>query len=1097
MVRKFYNSVSACAMLSGLLLCVFVFSASPARADFPSRVDPPLNWKFALPEPDRTCDLNLKQTAYIAHAEWMRLGGPNGPMGCPRRTQRHEGGRFEVSFDNGAIVLSQVWRNGVLAVLQDGDQIVVDWAVDWFDLPGLNYDKFLVGWRNEDWGRRFQQIDVYADMSSGQYIDVKYKEDTHLRTKGTYRFVPFRAPGTANISIVVKGCDVRPWPLKDTCRQDWFGPVFVKYALPAPPSLNQFAAIDLRRISVDGSVQASRAGSLPRASRGILQAACGRSLPWNLYRNEAEATLVVLAKMAFAEVFSSDTCPGRDIENRKEVAEWLMRQKVESKVGTTMSSVPYRTGEYDVALKGWVALLYAFGDHLPRPVYLHVLQNLLNRRGPVDGNDHWFGEAGVPLPETENHILMIETSRYLTNQLLCEQGLESPSVCDNERNGASKWMLGWLRQLLSKDFIEYNARPYQDYSLMALMNLASYARDERVKTAAQNVLDYVFVKAAASSDGLRRSVPFRRLRSYDNAWFFKGHYDPLAGFLAQLAGNNQLLGDWARPDFAHEMVWAAISEYRIPPPVLDVIVNRESRTFYQSFQHTTTEIYFGSPGYTISGGGTSTGPAYSVLGFSKDEDKGLDVPALFLPPWRALSSREEAVRFDWAPFKGGNICVAPNFACGSNLVIPKTYEKLSSRTEGAWTFINDAKLSGIFAPPPGGVRHAEDALANVRGRSAPLPPATSQPGYYLALYRDQEVGLLEAYDLAREGNTLTFDQFVKGVLARNGNTRFTGPVTKPVRLGQPTPGETINRYVMTDGTVIEFTFGSLVPSIVSLNGARPFSERGLASGSLAESDGQPGFLRIRNPNPKSDYAECELVLDHRDQMNPKREMSGPQICFSGEKVGTFTEYKPCDPVVFVPAPDGPGDRLSQAWGDRGIWDQDLINVQIKEIPAGSGQFEIRIREGKGPGAIEVFAEKVLVSQSLTQPYKGPKYASATGPLADNAKVGAADPGVARGGKQRASGTEIPPPDRSDTVGKFDRPRAGESAITKTAKSKFTEWGFQQSLGISLDKGIRLELDVLCDERLSPRVYGLRYLRFGISGELLVDVMLKFSQPPPR
>ena len=51
------------------------------------------------------------------------------------------------------------------------------------------------------------------------------------------------------------------------------------------------------------------------------------------------------------------------------------------------------------------------------------------------------------------------------------------------------YMLRHLRDFLANDFKEYNARPYQYYSAMALQNLYDDAEDTRVKTAARMVLD--------------------------------------------------------------------------------------------------------------------------------------------------------------------------------------------------------------------------------------------------------------------------------------------------------------------------------------------------------------------------------------------------------------------------------------------------------------------------------------------------------------------------------------------------------------------------------------------------------------------------------
>jgi hypothetical protein len=130
------------------------------------------------------------------------------------------------------------------------------------------------------------------------------------------------------------------------------------------------------------------------------------------------------------------------------------------------------------------------------------------------------------VPETENHVLMIATARYLTNQLLYPRFLGKtigPGVplwpfYDNRRNGnvddsvptCMDQVLYLLRNKLRDDFAEYNAKPYQEETRWALLNLFSYAYDAEVRLAAGMVLDYVSAHIAVSSSDLRRMVPFRR-----------------------------------------------------------------------------------------------------------------------------------------------------------------------------------------------------------------------------------------------------------------------------------------------------------------------------------------------------------------------------------------------------------------------------------------------------------------------------------------------------------------------------------------------------------------------------------------------------------
>ena len=139
-------------------------------------------------------------------------------------------------------------------------------------------------------------------------------------------------------------------------------------------------------------------------------------------------------------------------------------------------------------------------------------------------------------------------------------------------------ILRMLNGYLTQDFIEYNARNYQDYTITALLNLASYAYDDRVRLAARMVLDYVSAKMAVSSENLRRSAPYRR-RNEDEHYGpilkngFLGtelvynnpphEFEPGIAFYTMLVGNTQILHNQLDPDVApgdyrFEMVHAGL-----------------------------------------------------------------------------------------------------------------------------------------------------------------------------------------------------------------------------------------------------------------------------------------------------------------------------------------------------------------------------------------------------------------------------------------------------------------------------------------------------------------------------------------------------------
>jgi hypothetical protein len=127
------------------------------------------------------------------------------------------------------------------------------------------------------------------------------------------------------------------------------------------------------------------------------------------------------------------------------------------------------------------------------------------------------------IPETENHRLMIESTRFLNNELVIDaltntqECLQEPQSClgiapstRSAQKAVKTWLLMHFQDIAKNDFIEYNARPYAEFSLKALQNLADFARDDEVKLGARILLEYSAAKFAVDSNQGRRFVPFRR-----------------------------------------------------------------------------------------------------------------------------------------------------------------------------------------------------------------------------------------------------------------------------------------------------------------------------------------------------------------------------------------------------------------------------------------------------------------------------------------------------------------------------------------------------------------------------------------------------------
>ncbi len=276
------------------------------------------------------------------------------------------------------------------------------------------------------------------------------------------------------------------------------------------------------------------------------------------------------------------------------------------------------------------------------------------------------------VPETENHLLMIESSRYLFNQLLVERG-SGDSEHDNAANGLRDWLLGYLQVIAKHDFLEFNSRPYARLALHPLFNLVEFARDEFVRTAARILLDYTMMKYAVSSSRGRRVSPFRRQQHRINHVannhndLFSTFGDPITGVFAAYTGFIDAAGKPARmPETlaGATALIAATSSYRPPPEAYLIALDSSTPPALHRFSHGLrprltaspdqadggVEIYYRSPSFTLSAGGNflnsgygydeyDVGPLNSWLQTSRAQ-------ATTLIPTRAEVDYADLVRFE-------------------------------------------------------------------------------------------------------------------------------------------------------------------------------------------------------------------------------------------------------------------------------------------------------------------------------------------------------------------------------------------------------------------------------------------------------------------
>ncbi len=362
------------------------------------------------------------------------------------------------------------------------------------------------------------------------------------------------------------------------------------------------------------------------------------------------------------------------------------------------------------------------------------------------------------IDETENHILTMLAARYLTNQLLFQRTQDSKY--DNRRNGldgapaCTQLVLQLLRNVLSDDFSEYNAKDYQEETRWALLTLSTYAYDAEVRLAARMVLDYLSAKMVVSSSDLRRLLPFRRRNGDSNnsahdadgfttigVVFRTGadidHQldpsnstgaDPMLPYYALQVGNTRACqvtfsgknNTRGMPEI-NEVPLEIVSDYRVPDPIVDLFVNNNSRRFFQRLHRRiisnsdpgqsggnrtadNMEIYAGSPSYLITAGSAAT-------------DYAIDP---HLPPWAvALLGTLTATLSAWAGLGG---------LVGIDLLGAGIGELLGIFTQGiAWGDVNQEKgaaVSTSFMPAIGNEKVAQ-AVANFFGPNA-IPDRADQ-----------------------------------------------------------------------------------------------------------------------------------------------------------------------------------------------------------------------------------------------------------------------------------------------------------------------------------------------------------------------------------
>jgi hypothetical protein len=461
------------------------------------------------------------------------------------------------------------------------------------------------------------------------------------------------------------------------------------------------------RIKPDKSrqISAEKTFSNPKPDTGnyIIKHWANRPLPDWKTKGKVDAPRVMLAKLL----------TGKDLDS---VNQYLTGKTPWGKNGSDWAFNKH--GDYDFSEVPLSAIQQLFGDGplLKDSAKQTLLRVLLTHCG----NKTSERTPGLRIMrETENHILMGETSRYLKNQWLHEHG-DTTLVRDNDRNGLNQWWWACLQQKLDKGFFEFNANPYSSYSVTALLTFHTFCHNAELKRKCADVLDMLFTRYAYSSLGMRRYPPYRRRMEREKVQRFSA--DPITSIVKALLLKD---GHTVEPaeEHLHHSLLAYVSDYHLPDSTVALLVGKKPAYFYRwgHGKESCPEIYSGSADYLLSAGGSQRTIISQIV--ARPITLFLNDSAIELKQCFHITGRGKMKRWN-------NTGVYEYFAVGTSPVnIPSRYQPVENLNGWSvfqpypgkkfYVLVYNKKHLGLMAIFPEGKLTAKEALSYVLDSNKP------------------------------------------------------------------------------------------------------------------------------------------------------------------------------------------------------------------------------------------------------------------------------------------------------------------------------------------------------------------------------------------
>ena len=324
-------------------------------------------------------------------------------------------------------------------------------------------------------------------------------------------------------------------------------------------------------------------------------------------------------------------------------------------------------GDYDFSAMAFTPLIYFFDDQPDRlwpETKEHVLKYILT----IEGDKFTKNVPRSFIEDTENHILMTESSRYLKNQWLRQHGNMSPEY-DNKTNGVEKGLVEYLKSIDECGMWEFNSEPYLGYAFSALLNLDALAEGE-VKELARKILDRENWYYALGSYNFKHFPPYRRRfgKNFRKGLDVDYHTAMMKAWISFYTDSLDLKLKRGQ----HHALWAAMMPYRPADKVVEWTL-RKPNTYYVKIGRGTKscpEIYSGDPAYLLSAGGANRGRLSLIMPkaitlFLNDDATTLEEVFYLYGPGED--------KMDW-----NNSGVYKRFACAAGPVhVPKNYHPVA------------------------------------------------------------------------------------------------------------------------------------------------------------------------------------------------------------------------------------------------------------------------------------------------------------------------------------------------------------------------------------------------------------------------------------